>query len=71
MIGDYVGGTVGESIIGCAWGVWQYRLLSFQVGDKNWKDFCLKINIPKGNDLILRIGVVESCQKLGIVLVIK
>ena len=30
--------------------------------------FCLKINIPKGNYLILRIGVVSSCQKLGIIL---
>ena len=28
---------------------------------------CLKINIPKGNYWILRIGVVASCQKLGII----
>ena len=40
----------------------------FQRGIQNWKDFRLKINIPKGNDWILRIGVVASCQKLGIIL---
>ena len=31
---------------------------------QNWKDFCLKINTPKGNDWILRIGVMGSCQKV-------
>ena len=40
----------------------------FKQGVQNWKDFCLKINIPKGNDRILRIGVVASCEKLGIIL---
>ena len=36
----------------------------FNRGVKNWKDFCLKINIPKGNYLILRIGVMGRCQKV-------
>ena len=40
----------------------------FKRGIQNWKDFCLKINIPIGNDWILRIGKVASCQKLGIIL---
>ena len=40
-------------------------------GIHNYKDFCRKINIPKGNYWILRIGVGASCQKLGINLVIK
>ena len=31
--------------------------MSFQVGIQNWKDFCLKINIPKENYWTLRIGV--------------
>ena len=35
---------------------------------QNWKDFCLKINIFKGNYLILRIGLTGRCQKLGIIL---
>ena len=40
-------------------------------GIKNWKDLLLRIKIPKGNYWILRIGVVASCQKLNIILVIK
>ena len=43
----------------------------FKCGLQNWKDFCLRINIHKGNYWILWIGVVMSCQKLGIILVIK
>ena len=35
---------------------------------QKWKDCCLKINIPIGNDWTLRIGVVASCQNLGIIL---
>ena len=42
----------------------------FKQGVHNWKDFCLKINIPKGNYWILRIGVMASFQILGIILVI-
>ena len=38
---------------------------------QNKKKICLKINIPKGNYWILRIGVVASCQKLVIILLIK
>ena len=30
---------------------------------RNWKDFCLKINIPKRNHRILRICVMGRCQK--------
>ena len=37
-------------------------------GYKFRKFFLLKINIPKGNKSILRMGVVASCQKLGIIL---
>ena len=40
----------------------------FKQGIQNWKDFCLKINILKGNDWILRIGVVASIKKFGIIL---
>ena len=36
----------------------------FKGGIQNLKDFWLKINIPKGNHLILRIGVVGMCQKV-------
>ena len=32
------------------------------------KDFCIKINIPKGNYWIFRIGVMGRCQKLCIIL---
>ena len=38
---------------------------------KNEKDFCLTINIPTGNYWILRIDAAVSCQKLGIILLIK
>ena len=40
---------------------------SFQGGERgiqNQIDFWLKINIPKGNYWILRIGVVGRCQKV-------
>ena len=43
--------------------LWQYELSSFQGGIQNWKHFCLKINIPKGNCWILRIGV-KKCQNV-------
>ena len=33
-----------------------YRV--FKEGIQNWKYFCLKINIPKGNDEIFRISVI-------------
>ena len=36
----------------------------FMRGVQNWKDFCLKINIPKRNYWILRIGVMGRCQKV-------
>ena len=42
----------------------------FKWGIQNLKDFHLKMNIPKRNSWILRIGVVASCQKLGIIIVI-
>ena len=32
-------------------------------GMQNWKDFCLKINIHKGNCWILRIGIVGGVKK--------
>ena len=37
---------------------------------QNQKDFRLNINIPKGTLWILRIGVMVSCQNVGIILVI-
>ena len=40
----------------------------FKWGVQNWKDFCLKMNIPQGNYSILKIGVMGRCQKLGIIL---
>ena len=40
----------------------------FKGGIQNWKDFGLKMNIPKGNGSILGIRVVASFQKLGIIL---
>ena len=40
----------------------------FKWGVQNLKDFCLRINILKGNHWILRIGLMGRCQKLGIVL---
>jgi len=42
----------------------------FKRGVQNYKDFCIRINIPKDFFLILRIGVMGRCQKLGIILVI-
>ena len=42
----------------------------FKRGIQNYKDFCLKINMPKWNSWVLRIGIMASCQKLGIILVI-
>ena len=36
----------------------------FERGVQNWKVFCIKINIPKGNYWILRIGVMGRCQKV-------
>jgi hypothetical protein len=39
------------------------RVVEFlREGYKIRKIFCLKINMPKGNNSILRIGVMESCQ---------
>ena len=35
---------------------------------QNWKYFCLKINILKGNYRILKIGVMGRCRKLAIIL---
>ena len=36
----------------------------FKQGIQNYKECCLKINIPKGNYWILRIGVMGRCQKV-------
>ena len=35
----------------------------FKRGVQNWKDFCLKINIPKGNYWNLKIGVNGKVSK--------
>ena len=42
----------------------------FKRGVQNQKDFCIRINIPKGNYRILSFGLMASCQKQGIILVI-
>ena len=49
------------------------RVVEFSSGGyKIRKNFALhRINIPKGNHWILTIGVMGSCQKLGIILLIK
>ena len=39
-------------------------MLSFPLGVQNYKDFWLWINILQGNDWILSIGEVGSCQKV-------
>ena len=48
--------------------LWQYRLWSFQGRDTKLERVLAKINIHKGNHWILKIGLVASCQKLGIIL---
>jgi hypothetical protein len=48
-------GTVGYGITG-------YGVSS--PGIQNYKDFCIKINIPKGNYWILRIGLMGSLSRL-------
>ena len=40
-------------------GIW----VQFSSKIQNWKDFCLQINIPKGNGYILRIIMAISFQK--------
>ena len=44
--------------------IWQYWLSSFQAGGTKSEDFCLTIDIHKGNYWILRIGVMGRCQKV-------
>ena len=36
----------------------------FKQGVQNWKDFCLKVNIHKGHDWILRFGAMGRCPKV-------
>ena len=46
----------------------RYGNTGFQVfkwGVGNLKEFCLWVNIVKGNYWILRIGVMARCQKIG------
>ena len=47
------------------WSIWQYELWSFQTGYIKL-DFCLRINIPKGNFWILKIGLTGSLSSLQI-----
>ena len=52
------------------WGM-VLQVVEFSIGGyKINKIFCLKINIHEGNSRKLRIGVMASCQKLGIILII-
>ena len=39
----------------------------FKRGVQNKKDFCLRINKLKGNDWILKIGLMGRCQKLSVI----
>ena len=48
--------------------LWQYRLWSFQGRDTKLERVLAKINIHKVNHWILKIGLVASCQILGIIL---
>ena len=42
------------------------RVAEFSSGGlQNWKYFCLKINIPKGNYWILRIGLMGEVSEIG------
>ena len=50
----------------CVWMITVYGNTGYGVsspGIQNQKDFCLKINISKGNFWILRIGIMGRCQK--------
>ena len=44
--------------------LWQLGCRGFKQGIQNWKYFCLKIDIPKLNNWILRIGLMGKCQKV-------
>ena len=59
-----IGWIVDFKKIGSSYGNTGCRV--FKWGVQDWKYFCLKINIPKGNYRILRIGVVRMCQKVPI-----
>ena len=41
-----------------------WNMAVFKRGMQNSKDFCLRINILKGNYWILRIGLMGRCQKV-------
>ena len=54
--------------------IWQYELWSFQMGGTKLERFLPKNQLTQRkllNFLILRIGLMASCRKLGIILVIK
>jgi hypothetical protein len=49
------------------WTIGPYGITGYGVsspGIQNYKDFCIKINIPKGNYRILRIGLTGSLSSL-------
>ena len=52
--------TNTEGTLDAGYVLWQYGLWSFQKGGTKLERFCLKINISKGKDLILRIGAVKE-----------
>ena len=41
--------------------------VKFSSGVQNWKGFCLRISIPKGNYWILRIGVMGKVSKSALI----
>ena len=43
---------------------WHYQLWTFKTRDTKLERFCIKINIPKGNYWILRIGLMGSFSSL-------
>ena len=69
-----VGFPCSEKLFYPLWGfesctLWQYRLWSFQGRDTKLERFLSKKStVVKWNYWILRIGVMASCQKLGIIL---
>ena len=55
-----------EPLYSCIASIMVIRVVEFSSGGTKLEIF-LPNNIPKGNCWILRIGVVASCQKLGII----
>ena len=66
-LNSFVAESSSQSRLIYATAVWVIGIVKFSRGRTK---FALKMNKLKGNSWILRIGVITSCQKLGIILVI-